>query len=320
MEGLRGDPVLGKYEKMIRLTHAPIERMLKNMEEDGVPQDQINRFERAYNGEADSPAAALDGDIMRMSSEKETRDLLKEMEARMLEKMERLVQQREERIIAAITGRKGQAPPEVAPPPPREPPREEIVPAKAPPPARRSTRDSTSASEVIESTMADPNKDNWVAIPGIKSTSGVQCEASCKEGYNKVRLDRSGIRWVIFEFDNKMEWIYPTKEGVQTEDWEADWDGFVDTLPDKKACYALYNFEYLDAGGSGYAQAGHSVLKNKMTLFAWTDSKCKVKDRMVAASSQSAIKQVCRGSSDLAVHDKVDMKYLMICKELGCNV
>jgi len=168
--------------------------------------------------------------------------------------------------------------------------------------------------------MADPNKDNWAPIPGIKSTSGVQCEMSCKEGYNKVRLDRSGIRWVMFEFDKSMEWIYPTKEGVQTEDFISDWEGFVAALPAKKACYALYNFEYLDKGGSGYAQAGSSVKKSKMTLFAWTDSMCKVKDRMVAASSQSAIKQVCRGSSDCAVHDKVDMEYAMIAKELDCNI
>lgn len=53
-----------------------------------------------------------------------------------------------------------------------------------------------------------------------------------------------------------------------------------------------------------------------MTLFAWTDSKFKVKDRMVAASSQSAIKQVCRGSIDQAVHDKNDMSYDDMVKEL----
>ena len=62
-----------------------------------------------------------------------------------------------------------------------------------------------------------------------------------------------------------------------------------------------------------------NVMKNKMTLFAWTDSKCKVKDRMVAASSQSAIKQVCRGSVDEAVHDKDDMGFEEMCKELGCE-
>merc|ERR1712216_913828 len=67
------------------------------------------------------------------------------------------------------------------------------------------------------------------------------------------------------------------------------------------------------------AEAGHNVLKGKMVLFAWTDSKCGVRDRMVAASSQSAIKQVCRGSMDQPVHDKADMEYDYIAKELGCN-
>jgi len=41
MEGLRGDPVLGKYEKILRMTHAPIERIIKNMQDDGVPEDEV---------------------------------------------------------------------------------------------------------------------------------------------------------------------------------------------------------------------------------------------------------------------------------------
>lgn len=262
-----------------------------------------------------------------MSEEK----MYAELETRLVAKMSKMLDDSEARILAAIGGAAPQAPaavttqpPAAAPPAPA--PVAEAPPAPPPPapkvapPRQAPPKKASAPAEAIESTMADPNKDNWVAIPGIKSTSGVQCESSCKEGYNKVRLDRSGIRWVMFEFDRSMEWIYPTKEGADTGDFYADWDNFVQCLPDKKACYALYNFEYMDAGGSGYAQAGQSVKKNKMTLFSWTDSGCKVKDRMVAASSQSAIKQVCRGSSDCSVHDKPDMTFEDIAKELGCNI
>lgn len=255
------------------------------------------------------------------------------MEKRILDKLSSLLEASEARIIAAVGGA---APAYTAPAmasSPRSSTRQSYevdmgVPA-APPPsppvpqataASRRGRTKTKEPEIITSTLANPDKKQWVAIPGIRSTSGVQCESSCKEGYNKVRLDRSGIRWVIFEFDKSMEWIYPTREGVQTEDYIEDWEGFVRALPDKKACYALYNFEYEDQGGSGYAMAGHNVIKNKMVLFAWTDSKCKVRDRMVAASSQSAIKQVCKGSCDCSVHDKPDMTYLQICRDLDCNV
>jgi len=336
MESLRGDEVLGKYEKIYRLTHPPLERVLKNMFDDGVSAEDIARFEKAANGDdcPASPVTAMAGDLERLEADKESRDVMKEMEARILDKMQTMIQEREDRIIAALTGRVAAAPapapaapapaaPAPAAPAPAAPAAAPAAPApkppapKPPPPAKKT---SSAPSEVIESTLADSNKDNWVAIPGIKSTSGVQCETSCKEGYNKVRLDRSGIRWVIFEFDKSMEWIYPAREGVQTEDFVADWDGFVEALPDKKACYGLYNFQYMDAGGSGYAMAGQSVLKNKMVLFSWTDSACKVRDRMVAASSQSAIKQVCRGSCDCSVHDKPDMSYENICKELDCNI
>lgn len=276
------------------------------------------------------------GDLDRLGEEKEYRDGLKDMENRIVSRMTAIIDEREARIIAAITGAAAAAGAAAPPPPPPAPVEkvtyvEEEEPYVAPSSPKssklgRAFRESGSKGkaakepEVIESTLADADKSKWVAIPGIKSTSGVQCESSCKEGYNRVRLDRYGIRWVIFEFDKSMEWIYPTKEGTGTDDFEADWEGFVNILPDKKACYALYNFEYMDAGGSGYAQAGHNVLKNKMVLFAWTDSKCKVRDRMVAASSQSAIKQVCKGSCDQPVHDKVDMKYADIAKELGCQI
>jgi len=330
--------VLGKYEKIMRLTHAPLERVIRNMQDDGVPDAEVARFQAAAEG-GDAPAspaeAALMGDLDRLGEEKEYRDGLKDMENRIIERMTSIIDAREARIIAAITGAAAAGAAAAPPPPPPAPvtyeeeEEEEAPTPKSPKSSKlgRAFRESGSSSkksakepEVITSNLADPDKNKWTAIPGIRSTSGVQCESSCKEGYNRVRLDRYGVRWVMFEFDKSMEWIYPTKEGMATEDIEADWAGFVNALPDKKAVYALYNFEYMDAGGSGYAQAGHNVLKNKMVLFAWTDSKCKVRDRMVAASSQSAIKQVCKGSCDQPVHDKPDMEYAMIAKELGCNI
>ena len=35
----------------------------------------------------------------------------------------------------------------------------------------------------------------WQAIPEAKSTSGIQVEVSCKDGYNRVRQSRTGVRW-----------------------------------------------------------------------------------------------------------------------------
>ena len=42
------------------------------------------------------------------------------------------------------------------------------------------------------------------------------------------------------------------------------------------------------------------------------------KAKMVSASSASAIKQVCRGTMDCAIHDKADMAYEYMCKRLDC--
>merc|ERR1712046_453564 len=125
--------------------------------------------------------------------------------------------------------------------------------------------------QIFEGTLAPADRSTWKAIQGVRSTSGVQVEETCKDGYDRVRRERTGIRWVMFSFDSKMEWIIPTSQGEQSEDYLADWAGLVEVLPPKKACYVLYNFEYIDSGGSGYAQKGHDVMKTKMVLFAWTD-------------------------------------------------
>jgi len=79
------------------------------MEDDGVDPVQIERFQTVFEGGPDPSASALERDLIRMSTEKETRNVLTDMEARILEKMEQMVQAREDRIIAAITG--GKAPP-----------------------------------------------------------------------------------------------------------------------------------------------------------------------------------------------------------------
>jgi len=157
----------------------------------------------------------------------------------------------------------------------------------------------------------------WKAIPGLKSTSGVSCEESCKEAFNRVRRDRTGIRYAIFDFDSKLSWIYPSREGVQTDDYEADWASFVADLPEGGACYAVYNFTYMDSGGSGYSQGG-DVEKNKTILFNWSDNTCKVKLRMVSASSAAAIKQVCKGTLDQPVHYKEEMEYNNMCDRMNC--
>lgn len=257
----------------------------------------------------------MEGDLARMEQEK----MIKDSERRIIEKMSDVVKASEERILAALGGGGGSpavvdepAAPVSAPAP--------VAPSKPP----QAAAPKAVAEEVVEVAAADlrcpapSDKSQWTAVKGVRSTSGVQVEQSCVEGYNQVRLDRNGVRWVMFSFDKKMEWIYPTNQGLATTDYRADWEGFVSALPDKGVCYVLYQFTYSDKACSGYALAGQNVMKSKMVLFAWTDSKCGVKDRMVAASSQSAIKQVCRGSMDQPIHDKKDMDYDYIAKELGC--
>jgi len=306
-ESLAEDPTFAKYARVIKLTHADPQRIARNQMEDGMSEEDIDRFARVFDPDY-VPKAAPSGEN---GSLKERLDA---MERSIIAKFEKMILDREERIIAAIEGAPAAERPQVYTAAAAADPVPKISAAPAAPAAAPAARQSQSAE--VESDFELPNKSEWIAIKGVTSTSGVYVESRCKLGYDMVRRSRSGVRWVMFEFDPKMEWIIPTKKGMATEDYRTDWANFVTILPDKQACYVLYNFEYADAGGSGYAQAGRDVLKSKMTLFAWTDSGCKVKERMVAASSQSAIKQVCKGSMDQAVHDKKDMEYDYICTQI----
>jgi cofilin len=262
----------------------------------------------------------MDADLARLEQEKMCRDT----EKRIIDRLTESLAASEERIIAALAGGVKAAAsstvaptsaPTSAPTPVARPP-----PAKPPPAAKpkHTAKPDSEPAEPVEAYLAPENTDDWKAIPEAKSTSGIWVEESCKEGYNRVRRSNTGVRWVFFEFNKSMTWIYPTKEGMSTDDHVQDWSDFVEALPDRKALYALYNFEYEDEGGSGYAQAGANVMKNKMVLFTWADNKCRVKDKMVSASSQSAIKSVCRGCMDQSVHDKEDMEYDYMCKQLNC--
>jgi len=313
---MMADDKFAKYAKVVKITRAPVERVARNMMEDGLSQDDINRFLAVFDPDFVAPegsgSAGYSGDDPLLLSFAQS---LEAAENNIISRFQVMMDEREKRILAAIGGSS-----EVIADEPEQgayEEEEEDTPVAAPKPAAPKPAAPKPAaparpSKTIQTVASDfdlPDKTDWAAIQGVRSTSGVFVEEHCKEAYDMVRRSRTGIRWVMFQFDSTMCWIIPTKKGEATEDYEADWAGLVEQLPERDACYVLYNFTYSDSGGSGYALGGNDVLKSKMTLFAWTDAKCKVKTRMVAASSQSAIKQVCKGSVDQPIHDKAELKF-----------
>jgi len=58
-ESLQQDPTFAKYAKLIKFTHAPVERVLRNMNEDGLPKEEIDRFAAVFDEAPAPPIAAV---------------------------------------------------------------------------------------------------------------------------------------------------------------------------------------------------------------------------------------------------------------------
>lgn len=161
-----------------------------------------------------------------------------------------------------------------------------------------------------------PPSGEWTAVPGIRSMAGIQVEKSVKDCFNKVRREATGTRWMTFKFDPSCVWVIPEAQGMATKDYKQDWLDFLDFLPESEARFAIYGFEYVETAGS----YGGSVPKSKLTLFTWTPENCPIKGKMLASSSTAALKGVCKGTIDQAIHDKDDCDWKAIALELGCKL
>lgn len=250
------------------------------------------------------------------------------------------VEESEARIMAAIAAQGGNvsapapapantsapapapAPAPVAAPAPAPAPRPAPAPAPAAdddevlPTPKNVTRTQSSAGFPNTTEIDIGDKSGWVEDTKAKGgMAGIMVEQSCAKVYNDVRRTKNGLRWGMFKFDKSCSWIIPVAQCAASDSFEQDWTDFVEQLPDDASAYAVYNFDYAEINGR-YSDGDSTNIKSRFCLFAWSPKGCGVKQKMLSATSVKAIKEVCKGTVEAAIHDKAECDWDNICSVL----
>ncbi|KAG8927137.1 cofilin [Tulasnella sp. 419] len=107
-------------------------------------------------------------------------------------------------------------------------------------------------------------------------SSGVGVNPECLEKYQELKLGKK-LKYIIFAL-NKTN----TEIVVDKTSQNADYDEFLESLPEDEPRYAVYDFEY-DKGDEGK--------RNKIVFVSWSPDNSRIKQKMVYSSSKEAIRR-----------------------------
>uniref|UniRef100_A0A6T1J6X8 ADF-H domain-containing protein n=1 Tax=Alexandrium monilatum TaxID=311494 RepID=A0A6T1J6X8_9DINO len=134
--------------------------------------------------------------------------------------------------------------------------------------------------------------------------SGVAVADECTEKYNQIKMKKD-LRYVTFKIEQYKQ-IVVEHEGPVSESYK----DFVAKLPEAEPRYALVDIDYMTDDGRP---------QSKLCFIFWSpDDKTKVKDRMVYASSQDAIKKKFTGvMKAIQANDMSDLDEQEVHKEMN---
>lgn len=114
--------------------------------------------------------------------------------------------------------------------------------------------------------------------------------------FNELKLGKK-LKYVIFKLNDKKTEIVVDKTST-----EADYDNFLEQLPENDCKYAVYDFEYEIGGGEG--------VRNKIVFYTWSPDTAPVRSKMVYASSKDALRRALNGvSTDIQGTDFSEVAY-----------
>ena len=91
------------------------------------------------------------------------------------------------------------------------------------------------------------------------------------------------LRYIVFKLNDDMTQVIIEKTAPK----EATYEDFLNDLPANSARYAVYDLEYDTAEG----------LRQKIIFVMWAPDRCKIKEKMLFASTKATIKQAFLGIS-----------------------
>jgi len=109
--------------------------------------------------------------------------------------------------------------------------------------------------------------------------SGVAVNEDCFKAYQELKLGKK-LKYVVYKLSSDNKEIV-----VETRSESTDYDQFLETLPENDCRWAVYDFEYDSGEGP----------RSKLLFYAWSPDTCKIKPKMLYASSKEALKKSLPG-------------------------
>lgn len=118
-------------------------------------------------------------------------------------------------------------------------------------------------------------------------SSGVTANQDCLEAYQQLKLGKK-YRYVIFTLSNDLKEIVVEKKAERTPDVTVQYEEFVGSLSETECRWAVYDFEFEKEDGGK---------RSKIIFFSWSPDSAKIKQKMLFASSKSALRLALVGLS-----------------------
>jgi len=138
-------------------------------------------------------------------------------------------------------------------------------------------------------------------------SSGVKASSDCVTAYNDLKLAHK-YKYIIYSLNKDYSEIIiehtATPDGRSNED---AFNEFREKLPSDDGRYAVFDFEFEKADGSGK--------RNKICFVSWSPDNAKVRPKMTYASSKDGLRKALVGLQvELQANDIADIDYETVLK------
>mmetsp|Transcript_29133 Transcript_29133/g.73834 ORF Transcript_29133/g.73834 Transcript_29133/m.73834 type:complete len:140 (-) Transcript_29133:98-517(-) len=135
--------------------------------------------------------------------------------------------------------------------------------------------------------------------------SGVGVSDDCVTAFNDLKLKHT-MKYIIYKMNDKMTEINVLKKSEK----EATYDEFLAQLPESECRYGVFDVEFTDPKTGGQ--------RNKIVFYHWAPDVCKVREKMVYASSKDELKKRLVGvATEVQGSDKGDVELTVVVERVN---
>ncbi|KAF3989863.1 hypothetical protein FT663_03434 [Candidozyma haemuli var. vulneris] len=144
---------------------------------------------------------------------------------------------------------------------------------------------------------------NFKSDPPYTNNSVAVADESL-QAFNDLKLGKKH-KFIIYKLNESK-----TEIVVEETSTDADYDAFLEKLPENDCKYAIYDFEYEIGNGEGK--------RNKIVFFTWSPDTAPIRSKMVYASSKDALRRALNGvSTDIQGTDFSEVAYESVLEKVS---